>query len=430
MKVLILNSYQNKGGAARAAVRLAEALPHAGVEVQYRCLFPTVMNAAQKALWLTRVLYDRVPALLVARRKVHFSSHAPRNRALVQWINQSDADLVHLHWLNGGGMSIEDFKGIEKPMVWTLHDMWAFTGGCHYDNGCERYRQGCGACPTLNSSRPRDLSSRMAQSKRQVYRELSHLSVVGVSDWVASCAAASSSMAGLHIQSLPNPIDTERFSPLDKREARRALGLSQSKKVVLFGAMAAVDDKRKGFHKLLGALRELNLSQHGVELAIFGSEAPANGPELGYPARYFGHVGDAQLRALYSAADVMVVPSLQETFGQTVSEAMACGTPVVAFGATGLVDIIDHQRNGYLARAYDETSLAEGIEWVLRHPDPKGLGLAARKKVVDAFRSEVVAERYRDFYKGCLERYQGAPAADKRRAAIPLSVKPAEKNFL
>ena len=430
MKVLILNSYQNKGGAARAAVRLAEALPHAGVEVQYKCLFPTVMSPTEKAAWLTRVLYDRVPALLAAGRKVHFSSHAPRNRELVRWINQSDADLVHLHWLNGGGMSVKDFKDIEKPMVWTLHDMWAFTGGCHYDNGCERYRQGCGACPTLHSSRMGDMSARLAQSKRQIYRELTHLSVVGVSDWVASCAAASSSMAGLHIQSLPNPIDTDRFAPMDKGEARRSLGLSQTRKIVLFGAMAAVDDKRKGFHKLLGALRQLNLSQHGVELAIFGSEAPTNGPALGYPARYYGHVGDDMLRTLYSAADVMVAPSLQETFGQTVSEAMACGTPVVAFGATGLLDIVDHKRNGFLASPYEEASLAEGIEWVLRHADPVGLGIAARKKVVDAFRSEVVAERYRDFYKGCLERFHAAPSTDKRRAAIPLSVKPAEKNFL
>lgn len=404
MKVLMLGSYFAKGGAGRAALRLAQALPLAGVDVDYRSIYPVHMNLYQKGRYLLRVLHDRLPALLLARKRIMFSSGAPRNPAAVKWINESDADLVHLHWVNGGGLAVADLALINKPIAWTLHDMWGFTGGCHYDAGCMGYQNGCGTCPQLNSTRDQDISYSAALEKSQVYGELDNLTIVGLSRWIAECAANSSALAGLPIRNLPNPIDTHTFRPEDKYAARTRLGLSQTRKIVLFGADAAVSDPRKGYEQLVAALKLLPRNDNpGLELAVFGSVAPEQGDGLGFKSTYFGRVGDEQLRALYSAADVMVVPSLQESFGQTASEAMACGTPVVAFGATGLLDIIDHKVNGYLAAPYRPASLAQGIAWVLSTSNYPQLCSEARKKIVETFASAVVASRYREFYLQCLQ---------------------------
>lgn len=412
MKVLLITSYRSKGGAPRAASRLANALAGAGAEVEYVTIYPARMTVRQKMRYLARVAYDRVPALVAARKRIMFSSGAWPNDNLVESINASDADLVHLHWINGGGMSVDDLKRINKPIVWTLHDMWAFTGGCHYDGGCDGFSSGCGRCPLLKSSNPGDLSAVGAQRKTAAYHQVANLTIIGLSQWMVDCAARSSAMQGLTIRRLPNPIDVNVFRPESPSLARERLGISPSTRLVAFGAVAAVGDDRKGFRELITALSVLKEKGYSnIELAVFGGSGSQHMLDTPYRTHYFGHIaGDEQLRDVYSAADVMVVPSLQEAFGQTATEAMACGTPVVAFGATGLLDIVDHKVNGYLASAFDVSSLAEGIGWVLDANNREPLRNRARAKVVEHFANERVAAKYLALYQSCVAQSVSSPA--------------------
>jgi len=376
------------------------------------------MNTWQKLHYLARVAYDRVPALVVAREKSMFSSGALPNNRMVTLINDSDADLVHLHWINGGGLSVDDLKRINKPIVWTLHDMWAFTGGCHYDAGCNGFRSGCGRCPLLKSNNPTDLSAVGARQKACAYDHVENLTIVGLSKWMVESAARSSAMQGMVIKQLPNPIDVKMFRPEDQSQARARLGISPAVRLVAFGAVAAVGDDRKGFRELTSALSLLKEQGHpNIELAIFGGSKSQHALDTHYKTHYFGHIAsDEELRDIYSAADVMVVPSVQEAFGQTATEAMACGTPVVAFGATGLLDIIDHKQNGYLANALDVSSLAEGIAWVINAENRDQLRHQARAKAVDQFANEWVASRYLALYQSCISQTDpiAASAGDTR----------------
>jgi len=422
VKVLLVSSYRSKGGAARAASRLAEALAGAGVDVEYKSIYPKQMNTWQRLNYLARVAYDRVPALVVARKRSMFSSGALPNNRLIRLINESDADLVHLHWINGGGLSVDDLKHIHKPIVWTLHDMWGFTGGCHYDAGCNGFLSGCGRCPMLKSDNPADLSALGAEQKASAYALSENLTIVGLSRWMVDSAAKSFAMRGLAIKQLPNPIDVDVFRPEDRLLARARLGISLDTRLIAFGAVAAIGDDRKGFRQLIAALRLLNQQGHSnIELAIFGGSSSQHSLETHYKAHYFGHVScDEQLRDVYSAADVMVVPSLQEAFGQTATEAMACGTPVVAFSATGLIDIVDHKRNGYLARPFSASSLAEGITWVLDAEHSDQLRNQARSKAVSQFANERVALDYLALYKSCVSQTAPTPAPIDVQLDIPL----------
>jgi glycosyltransferase involved in cell wall biosynthesis len=405
VKVLLVSSYRSKGGAARAASRLTDALAEAGVQVEYQSIYSQHMNTWQKLRYLARVAYDRVPALIIARERSMFSSGALPNDELVRSINESEADVLHLHWVNGGGLSVDDLKRINKPIVWTLHDMWGFTGGCHYDAGCNAFISGCGRCPLLKSDNPTDLSAIGLEQKARAYAQVENLTIVGLSSWMVESAGRSKAMLGLPIRQLPNPIDVKVFHPEDRTQARARLGISPATRLVAFGAVAAVGDDRKGFHKLLPALRLLKEQGHeDLELAVFGGSGSEHSEQTHYKTHYFGHIScDEQLRDLYSAADVMVVPSLQEAFGQTATEAMACGTPVVAFGATGLLDIIDHKQNGYLADPFDSASLAEGIAWILGACGDD-LRNEARAKAIGQFANDRVAAQYMTLYQSCITR--------------------------
>lgn len=192
---------------------------------------------------------------------------------------------------------------------------------------------------------------------------------------------------------------------LDRNQARQLWNVPQTKKLILFGAIAPTSDVNKGFKELKDALHRIQTNN--VELVVFGSSRPRNEPEFGFKTHYLGHLhDDVSLATLYSAVDVMVVPSLQEAFGQTASESFSCGTPVVAFDGTGLSDIVDHRVNGYLARPFDTADLANGIDWILNRNEDQYRQLCqnAREKVLREFDSNVVARRYIELYKEVISR--------------------------
>jgi len=412
MKVLIVNTADIEGGAARAAYRLHRALLGEGVDSQmlvqskssddYTVMGP--ITKTQKGLGKLRPTLDSLPVRRYKHRtKTLFSPAWFPFSDVVKRINELNPDVVHLHWVAGGMLCIEDIARIKAPIVWSLHDMWAFTGGCHYDEQCGAFRQQCGNCKVLQSKNDKDLSRRVHNRKQTTFQQKKNITLVGLSRWLADEAAASSLFSSQQVVNLPNPIDTEAFSPFDQATARELLNLPQHKKLILFGAMGATSDPRKGYLELSQSLVHLQIDN--AELVVFGASQPQEGAEFPQLAHYLGRIhDDLTLRVLYNAADVMIVPSLQENLSNAIMESLACGTPVVGFDIGGNSDLIDHQGNGYLAKPFDTEDLAQGIEWVINHPDYSEISTEARNVVLKNFDSKVVAPKYIELYRSVLEK--------------------------
>ncbi len=411
MKVLIINTNDIDGGAARAAYRLHRALLNRGIHSQmlvqnkssddYTVIGPT--TKVQKAIGKLRPILDSLPVRWYKNRtKTLFSPAWLPFSNVVNKINEIKPDIVHLHWICGGMMRVEDICKIKVPIVWSLHDNWAFTGGCHIKWDCEKYKENCGACPRLGSDKQNDLSRKTWNRKQKVFSKLPNITIVGLSKWLAECAKESSLLGDKKIVNLPNPIDTSIFKPFDKEKARELWNLPANKKLILFGAVNATNDINKGFKELSEALRKLQYKD--VELVVFGSSKPQNAPDFGFKTHYMGHLyDDVSLIALYSSADVVIVPSLQENLSNVIMESLACGTPVVAFDVGGNSDLIDHKMNGYLAKPFDTADLAFGIEWVLNADNYEELCRNAREKIVREFDSRIVAKKYINLYEEVLQ---------------------------
>lgn len=411
LKILIVNTSDISGGAARAAYRLLDSLTKIGIQAEmlvqkkesddHRVI--KTSGRIEKALDMIRPFFDRLHLYTYGKRKGSiFSPSWVPSLKMVKTINQSDADIVHLHWVNGGMIRIEDLKRINKPIVWTLHDMWPFTGGCHYDEDCGQYEKHCTGCPVLGTSKIKDLSFRVFKRKIKTYEKMNQLTIVGLSDWLAKCAANSRLFKEKQLVRLPNPIDTEIFKPIKKEWARYLLNIPQQSKIVLYGAMSATSEPRKGYQPLMEALSQIDTEN--LQLVVFGASKPQNdATPISINQYYLGRIHDnLSLQIAYSAADVMVVPSLQENLSNTIMESLSCGTPVVGFRIGGNPDMIEHQKNGYLAEPFCTEDLAKGIEWVLNHSNPNILSQNAREKVINCFEMTKVAKRYQALYKEIL----------------------------
>jgi len=417
MKVLLLSNYDVKGGAARATYRLHKGLQSIAVNSQilagYKSsndetvrLMPTQLGEKFKSI---RPKLNRLPLKLYPKLgQVIFSPQWVPD-SLASEVAKINPDVINLHWVCEGYMQIETLAKFNKPVVWTLHDMWAFTGGCHYSENCDRYMNSCGACPQLHSTKDTDISRWIWQRKAQAWQNLD-LTLVTPSNWLAQCAKSSSLFKKYPVKVIANGLDPEVYKPLNRPQVRDSLNLPQNKQLVLFGAMQGTDDRWKGFPLLVPALQSLSKSgwQDKIELLVFGSSQPENPIDVGFKTHYLGRLEDESLAKVYAAADVMVVPSRYEAFGQTASEALACGTPVVAFDVTGLKDIVDRQQNGYLAKPYETEDLARGIAWVLEDPDRhQKLCRSARLKVEEKFTLEVQARAYKNLYEEILQAANG-----------------------
>jgi glycosyltransferase involved in cell wall biosynthesis len=415
MKILMLNNSDIESGAARATTRLQQGLRDKLIDAQLLVArkfgdSPQVIGPGStfaKAMGFSRpTLEQKIFGIAPGKINGPFSpSFLPdRIPAVVAALSP---DIIHLNWV-ANMMRLETLSRFEVPIVWTLHDSWPFTGGCYVPFDCTRYREACGSCPVLGSSRESDLSRRVWMRKQRAWRGLD-LTIVAPSSWMGACAKASSLFGKARIEVIPNGLDLHRFKPVDKRTAREMLSLPQDKRLILFGAKSATSDRNKGFHLLAQALHELAGSRApdgSIELVVFGASRPEPAPELGFPAHYLGWFSDeVSLALLYAAADVFVFPSLQESLGYTAMEAMACGTPCVAFNQGGIPDLIDHGINGYLAEPFDAADLARGIGWVLEAGKRGGdLSGAARGKVERDFSIESVAARYLELYRSVSHR--------------------------
>lgn len=408
MKPVLVSYSDLTGGAARAAYRLHEALRDENVEstLAVRRKVSNDETVCRMPMPDWGRLGPRVEAALQRLQRtdnpvIHSSNVLP-----TWWSPPRGVDVVNLHWIGAGTMSIRDVGRIRLPVVMTLHDMWGFCGAEHYapDGADPRWVTGYTRGGRPGRHRGLDVDRWTWRRKR---RHWPPMLVVTPSRWLANCVGRSSLMAGWPVTVVPNPLDVSVFRHRDRADARHALGIPTDAKVIAFGAVGGGSDPRKGFDLLLRSLSTLANTENVLGV-IFGQEAPLDPPRLQLPLRWMGAIDDDHvLASLYSAADVMVVPSRQESLGQTGTEAQACGTPVVAFRTTGLNDVVDHGRTGYLAEPFSSDALAHAISWVLEDADRrKALGHAARERAVRLWSPSVVAGQYLRIYQAAVEQYQ------------------------
>lgn len=317
-------------------------------------------------------------------------------------VNAADADVVHLHWVNREMLSVADIGRVRKPIVWTLHDMWAFCGAEHYTDD-SRWREGY-----FSTNRPAhesgfDLNRWTWNRKRKYWNHPMH--VIAPSSWLGNCVRESALMKEWTVSVIPNVIDTNEWQPVEKSLARRLLGLPLDVPLLLFGAMGGGKDPRKGFDLLQEALKRVPKEVSDLQLLVIGELAPREPADLNFAVHYMGHLHDAvSLRLVNSAADVVIVPSRQDNLPQAGTEAQACGCPVVAFNTCGLPDVVAHQETGYLARPFDVDDLAEGIAWVLDGSERlRRLSGAARERAVRLWSPSVVIPQYMEAYRSAVE---------------------------
>lgn len=409
LKVLPIVGGGLSGGAARGALYLSNALNELGIDSAIGCsdlqldgkyegAFSIATGFPSNIAHLAREKAESLPMHLFPKRDGRLFSIGLSGFDWAAHEAYRACDVVHLHWINRGTLSIEGLGRLRKPIVWTLRDMWPFTGGCHYSMDCSRYLQGCGCCPALGSTRDRDPSSwGLTRKVRHFPKDITY---VGISDWIADCARASKVLSGRDIRAIPNSIDTDTFRPLSKQAARERLGLPLDRPILLHGTLS-FGDAYKGQALLEDAKRRLGRSD--IFTCTFGN-VPGNIAVTG--DRHFGLVtDDAELRAIYAAADVLAFPSTQEAFGKVLAEAMACGTPAVVFGATGPGEIITHKVTGYVAKPFDPGDFCAGIEWLLAEPErARKLGETAAEDARRRFNPIINAKRYVEIYRELMVR--------------------------
>jgi len=409
IKIAHLSATDITGGAARAAFRIHHALLAQGAESRM------LVNQATSDDWTVKGPVGRLQKLVNLMRPSFsaalgrtFSPTAPPpfSPALVPsyWapdLNSSDFEVVNLHWLGGEMMSIADIGRLKKPVVWTLHDMWAFCGAEHYSLDA-RFREGYRSDNRPANETGWDFNRWVWNRKLKHWRRPMH--VITPSHWLADMARQSRVMRDWPIHVVPNAIDTETWRPIDQTLARDLLGLPAEGPLLMFGAIGGSKDPRKGFDLLREALTHLQGRVDGLRILVIGQSAPRESEDLGFPIYYARHLfDDLSLRVCYSAADVVVIPSRQDNLPNAGLEALACGTPVVAFDTGGLPDIVEHERNGYLAKAFDPEQMASGIEWVLSDSHRlHELRLQARRAAEEKFTYANVAGKYLDVYRQAL----------------------------
>lgn len=432
MKVLFVNTNDISGGAARAAMRIMRGVQQSGVEAQMfvkdkyskssdviplSAYAPSSNWLLDIFKWVIQKFKNRYHMF-----KWHPYKHTKQNVFMSDLrhtnihgaLQKLDYDIVHLHWINNRFLDIRELSKIHKPIVWTLHDSWPFCGVCHYFIDCEQYQIHCGTCPMLGSKKEHDLAYEIFEKKLAAYNDLD-LHIVTPSQWLGDCAKNSALLGRFPVHVIPNCLDTELFRPLSKTEIltiaehqqnavvsrvlREAMEKKREKSIILFGAMNAANDKIKGFASLLSALQLLDKQGFNARLVVFG----ANPQELpmkfqNIDVTFVGYIHDSTiLTALYNTADVVVVPSYSEVFGQTASEAMSCGTPVVAFRCTGIQNVVEEDC-GYLAEPYSSEDLARGIQYCIDNNPNNILGKAARESAVRRFAIDVISEQYKELY--------------------------------
>ena len=322
-----------------------------------------------------------------------------------------ETELINLHWVAGflDLGAFFDWLPARMPLVWTLHDMATFTGGCCHDMGCGKFTQQCGACPQLGSSDESDLTRAVWRRKQKYYSALDarRFHIVTPSRWLEQEVKRSPLLSRFPRSVIPYGLDLEVFKARDRRFSREVLGIPQEAKVILF-VSNGLHVHLKGFRHLIGALEGMDSSSR-IFLLCLGS---GSSPKLErFPhAHITSMTDDRSLSMLYSAADVFVLPSLIDNLPNTMLEALACGTPVVGFAAGGIPEGVRPGVTGLLAKTGDSAELRSAILELLGN-DAKRAEMSAncRRIALAEYDLSVQTSRYVKLYTEMLRRGAGGP---------------------
>ena len=412
MRVLIINTSERMGGAAIAANRLVDALRNNGIKakmlVRDKQTDQISVIGMKKSWWkVWQFIWERVVIWKANKFKKHnlfdvdIANTGTDITSLPEFIH---ADIIHLHWINQGMLSLKDIRRIidsGKPIVWTMHDMWPFTGICHYAGECEKYTTQCNYCPILYKGSSKDLSLQIYKKKKKTY-EGSHITYVACSQWLENMAKKGELIKGQTITHIPNAINTNLFKPREKSQAREKLNLPLDKKLLLFGSVK-ISDKRKGIDYLMKACKILSTHHpdfcKDLGIVVFGKEAELYASLFPFPIYSMNYVSnDKELVNIYNAVDLYVTPSLQDNLPNTIMEAMACGVPCVGFNIGGIPEMIDHLHNGYVAEYKSAEDFANGIHWTLTEGEYELLSEAAYRKAVANYSEGTISKKYIEVY--------------------------------
>lgn len=416
MKIQHVSHSDISGGAARATYRLHNALRSGGQssKMLVQKKVSSDVNVSAPDGYLDKI--GSLGRIFIAEQIVRLQTTDNYTHRTAPWPPFVDgrflkevkqADVINLHWFREIP-GISTVGRIRQPIVWTLHDMWAFCGAEHYcsDKTTARWRTGYTSNNRESGDTGLDIDRRVWKLKKKHWQRPFH--IITPSQWLADCVSRSALMADWPVHTIPNTLNVDVFKPLDRSYCREILNFSKTAKLVLFGALGGGSDKRKGFDLLQQALGELAVNKElgfQYECVVFGQSKPQKSLNINFPIHWMGHLNDDwTLSLLYNAADVVVVPSRQDNLPQTGTEAQACGSPVVAFNTTGLADVVVHKETGYLAHPFDPKELAHGISWVLESKElHHNLSIAARKRAIRLWAPDVIVPQYLDVYQQAIE---------------------------
>jgi glycosyltransferase involved in cell wall biosynthesis len=416
-KVLHLNA-SSGGGAFVVAQRLHEAVQASG-EMQSSHLVFTG-QPGNYTLWSDSSLKKAVSFGLHALEKLDFLrfekskaqrfafSHGRTGISLSEHPLFKEADLLHIHWLNKGFVSLAGLEAAlrsGKPVLWTCHDMWPFTGGCYHNRGCNNYQVACGNCQYLRQPKPNDLSHRVFLKKQQLNLNYSNLHYVTPSHWLADIGAASGVGLREKPQVIPNGIDTTRFAPDTKIQRQQSERRHQTGRLKVLFVASNLSNRYKGFREFCAIVQATVQQGIPIDFTVVGGRQPEDVSVAGFPIQFLPAVGTPEaLIALYREHDAYITTSLEENLPTTVIESIACGTPVLAYNVGGMADIISEGKEGYLFPLQAVEAVvtrlaalysADAAAWV-------ELQNACRAKAVQVFEQQVVTAAYLDTYKRLL----------------------------
>ncbi|MBR4534420.1 MAG: glycosyltransferase [Bacteroidaceae bacterium] len=415
MNILLVNTSEMAGGAAIAASRLCDSLNRRGVQATLLVRDRETSRATTRRVPVGGLRGMRLQAAFLWERFRIWWANGFRRQGLfavdigvggasiVDTPEFKAADIIHLHWVNQGFLSLAELRRIlrsGKPVVWTMHDMWVATGICHYAGDCDRFHTHCHDCPQLLRPAPHDLSWRIFDRKATIYSE-GRISFVGCSRWIADQARQSRLIGAFPITNIPNTYDHHVFCPGSQEEGRLHFTLPRRLRLLLF-VCQKVTDPRKGLEYLFTALRSqpLHAWQGRLALVVVGQMADDVAERIPLPIHTLDYISNPEdMALLYRAVDLFVTPSLEDNLPNTIMEAMACGTPCVGFNVGGIPEMIDHGKNGYVARYRDADDLAKGIDHVLSDPNYQELANAAAQKATTVWNEQRVTDQYIELYQ-------------------------------
>ena len=399
MKVLLVSTSDMVGGGAIATFRLMEALNNNGVKAKMlvRDKLSSSVTVAQTGTIIPKVL-ERLQIMSRLKGKLWQADTADFGINITRTEEYEEADIIHLHWINQGMVSLSCLKKMikdGKKIVWTLHDEWPYLGICHYRGDCQETE--CRQCPLL----PGNIAHKHYLQKQDIYKK-GNITFVGCSQWITD--RAKQAMPDAEVVHINNCVPHNIFRHIDQTEARKKLDLPLDNKIILFCSQN-LNDERKGFAFLQQALEKFTIHNsqfiiQGPQSMAMDSHSPKGGEGGGLMTICIGKGGryissPEEMAMMYAAADVFVTPSLQDNLPNTIAEAMSCGTPCVGFNVGGIPEMIDHLQNGYVAQYKDVNDLAEGIQYVLTHD----MREAALHKAASAYGETHVAQKYINVYE-------------------------------